>query len=392
MPRRPTGSSPTPSAARSPSAAPSSSLDRRTGGAERAPRPHAHVGAGDHGDGPVAGAAAPARRGRRRRATSRARPAPRSRTSSALARRPRARHPPTRWSSRSAASSHTANTAVRRRSAPGPVSAPRPVPEQAPEARGRAAGAARSVAEAGQRGQRRGRGARGGTTRPRPCDMLAPCVAGCGSPCRSTAGYLLGSIPTAVIVGRRRDVDLRRVGDRNPGYWNAKEDARPPRRAAGARRRHRQGRRPARRSAGPSPGAASGGPGTSAGGGDGRPRLAGVRRVPGRARRGHVRRAAGVVAPAAAAVVDRRRRRWPGATSRSAARGIRVGFAVLPARPARRRGSAPDGRDGRAHVARRPALLDGGRGDPPAPGAWRRRRVERTSAATATTSAGGDSQ
>jgi len=37
-------------------------------------------------------------------------------------------------------------------------------------------------------------------------------------------GYLLGSIPTAVIVGRRRHVDLRSVGDRNPGWWNAKEE------------------------------------------------------------------------------------------------------------------------------------------------------------------------
>ncbi|GAC1528463.1 MAG: hypothetical protein NVS3B12_00470 [Acidimicrobiales bacterium] len=36
-------------------------------------------------------------------------------------------------------------------------------------------------------------------------------------------GYLLGSIPVAVIVGRRRGVDPRIVGDRNPGYWNTKE-------------------------------------------------------------------------------------------------------------------------------------------------------------------------
>jgi acyl phosphate:glycerol-3-phosphate acyltransferase len=38
------------------------------------------------------------------------------------------------------------------------------------------------------------------------------------------AGYLLGSIPTAVIVARRRHIDLRAVGDRNPGWWNAKEE------------------------------------------------------------------------------------------------------------------------------------------------------------------------
>jgi acyl phosphate:glycerol-3-phosphate acyltransferase len=37
-------------------------------------------------------------------------------------------------------------------------------------------------------------------------------------------GYLLGSIPVANLVARRRaGTDLRTVGDRNPGYWNAKE-------------------------------------------------------------------------------------------------------------------------------------------------------------------------
>jgi acyl phosphate:glycerol-3-phosphate acyltransferase len=40
----------------------------------------------------------------------------------------------------------------------------------------------------------------------------------------AVAGYLLGSIPVALIVGRRRHVDLRAVGDRNPGWWNAKEE------------------------------------------------------------------------------------------------------------------------------------------------------------------------
>jgi acyl phosphate:glycerol-3-phosphate acyltransferase len=34
-------------------------------------------------------------------------------------------------------------------------------------------------------------------------------------------GYLLGSIPVAVLVARARgEVDPRSVGDRNPGYWN----------------------------------------------------------------------------------------------------------------------------------------------------------------------------
>ena len=37
-------------------------------------------------------------------------------------------------------------------------------------------------------------------------------------------GYVLGSVPVADIVAARRSgVDLRDVGDRNPGYWNAKD-------------------------------------------------------------------------------------------------------------------------------------------------------------------------
>jgi acyl phosphate:glycerol-3-phosphate acyltransferase len=37
-------------------------------------------------------------------------------------------------------------------------------------------------------------------------------------------GYLLGSIPIANLVARRRAaIDLREVGDRNPGFWNARE-------------------------------------------------------------------------------------------------------------------------------------------------------------------------
>ncbi len=36
-------------------------------------------------------------------------------------------------------------------------------------------------------------------------------------------GYLVGSIPVANLVARRRGAgDLRDTGDRNPGYWNAK--------------------------------------------------------------------------------------------------------------------------------------------------------------------------
>lgn len=38
------------------------------------------------------------------------------------------------------------------------------------------------------------------------------------------ASYLIGSVPVAGLVARRRaGLDLRDVGDRNPGYWNAKE-------------------------------------------------------------------------------------------------------------------------------------------------------------------------
>jgi glycerol-3-phosphate acyltransferase PlsY len=40
----------------------------------------------------------------------------------------------------------------------------------------------------------------------------------------AVVGYLLGSITVADLVTRRRGAaDLRQVGDRNPGYWNAKE-------------------------------------------------------------------------------------------------------------------------------------------------------------------------
>ncbi|WP_424923628.1 glycerol-3-phosphate acyltransferase [Actinomadura darangshiensis] len=33
-------------------------------------------------------------------------------------------------------------------------------------------------------------------------------------------GYLLGSVPVAVLVGRAHGFDPRTVGDRNPGFWN----------------------------------------------------------------------------------------------------------------------------------------------------------------------------
>lgn len=37
-------------------------------------------------------------------------------------------------------------------------------------------------------------------------------------------GYLIGSIPIAnLVAARRAEVDLRNVGDGNPGFWNARE-------------------------------------------------------------------------------------------------------------------------------------------------------------------------
>ncbi|MFF0578126.1 glycerol-3-phosphate acyltransferase [Streptosporangium saharense] len=33
-------------------------------------------------------------------------------------------------------------------------------------------------------------------------------------------GYLLGSVPVAVLVGRNHGFDPRETGDRNPGFWN----------------------------------------------------------------------------------------------------------------------------------------------------------------------------
>lgn len=35
-------------------------------------------------------------------------------------------------------------------------------------------------------------------------------------------GYLVGSVPTAVLATRARGVDPRQAGDRNAGYWNVK--------------------------------------------------------------------------------------------------------------------------------------------------------------------------
>src|SRR3954447_7083712 len=42
-------------------------------------------------------------------------------------------------------------------------------------------------------------------------------------------GYLLGSVPLALLVARRHGVDLRRTADGNPGAWNALEQLGPRR-------------------------------------------------------------------------------------------------------------------------------------------------------------------
>ncbi len=36
-------------------------------------------------------------------------------------------------------------------------------------------------------------------------------------------GYLAGSVPVALLVGRAHGFDPREVGDRNPGFWNVKD-------------------------------------------------------------------------------------------------------------------------------------------------------------------------
>lgn len=56
------------------------------------------------------------------------------------------------------------------------------------------------------------------------CAMLAFVQAAAAIVITGVLGYLMGSVPAAGWWARRRGVaDLRRVGDRNPGYWNARE-------------------------------------------------------------------------------------------------------------------------------------------------------------------------
>ena len=54
--------------------------------------------------------------------------------------------------------------------------------------------------------------------------MLAPVSTAVTIVVVGVIGFVLGSIPVALLVARRHGVaDLRDVGDRNPGYWNAME-------------------------------------------------------------------------------------------------------------------------------------------------------------------------
>lgn len=54
--------------------------------------------------------------------------------------------------------------------------------------------------------------------------MLAPVSTAVTIVVVSAIGFVLGSIPIALLVARRHGIDdLRDVGDRNPGYWNTME-------------------------------------------------------------------------------------------------------------------------------------------------------------------------
>jgi acyl phosphate:glycerol-3-phosphate acyltransferase len=54
--------------------------------------------------------------------------------------------------------------------------------------------------------------------------MLSPVEVWVTAVVTVVVGYVVGSIPVAnLVAARRAGVDLRTVGDRNPGYWNAKD-------------------------------------------------------------------------------------------------------------------------------------------------------------------------
>ena len=107
----------------------------------------------------------------------------------------------------------TAPSAAGRR--PASSSARGPCPAAARSA-GRACGAAAAgpgPCATMPRARPRGGSGSGGRRRRAPVGYVAAAV----------LGYLLGSIPVALLVARRHGVDLRRTGDGNPGAWNALE-------------------------------------------------------------------------------------------------------------------------------------------------------------------------
>src|SRR5690606_35641481 len=115
-----------------------------------------------------------------------------------------------RNSSRWCSPRQTANSAHRRRSAPGDMARPRPVPSSrqnsSPPAR-RRSGRSKAMC----------RISRTLSYRTRWNDAMVEVAVSV------IAGYLLGSVPVAVLVARAYGVDPREVGDRNPGYWNVRE-------------------------------------------------------------------------------------------------------------------------------------------------------------------------
>ena len=295
VPSRPTGSSPTPTTASRPGAA--AQLGARPAGPAARNGRHARTRTSARvstATGPPSSPRLEAGRARRRRATRRDRRAPRSRTCHARRRAAQRRRSATRGSGRGRPRRATRRTApCGARSADGPVSAPRPVPSSRqnrarrraePPAVGGRAGASPSTApvvphevERRDPGHRRTCWHRawlrsGSSCRPSP----ATCSARSRRPISSAAAGTSTCAP---------------VGDRNPGYWNARQTlgapagagrcssatsprARPP--AAIGRAVARPGRVVARR--------------RRRRRGDGRPRLAAVRPLPRRPRRGHVRR------------------------------------------------------------------------------------------------------
>ena len=216
----------------------------------------------------------------------------------------------------------------------------------------------------------------------------------------AVAGYLLGSIPTAVIVGRRRHVDLRAVGDRNPGWWNAKEEL---------------GRRAAlpvlvvdvaKGAAGAAIGRAVARPGRVVarlprrGGGDDRPRLAAVRPLPRRAQRGHARRRRrrALTAPRRRCADRRRRGRRAGDRGRRRAASAPGSAPTRSPRWSSTDRSAPRPRAGSCRSSDCGSGWRPGRRDPSPPGGavdrrWsgraRRRRRRRPSATASTARRGG---